>query len=140
MKQNFLSAGAVPVRKKNGQWEFLILRAFKYWDFPKGMVEQGEDPWDGAIREVEEETGLSKFSTPWGKLFFETLPYGKGKVARYYLIKVEDEKNVVFMPNPITGIVEHHEHRWVTFETAHSLVVPRIQEVITWANRLINDL
>lgn len=140
MKQNFLSAGAVPVRKKNGQWEFLLLRAFKYWDFPKGMVEPGEDPWDGAIREVEEETGLSKFSTPWGKLFFETQPYGKGKVARYYLIKVEDDKNVVLVANPVTGIIEHHEHRWVNFEVAHNLVVPRIQEVITWANRLINDL
>ncbi len=140
MKQNFLSAGAVPVRKKNGQWEFLLLRAFKYWDFPKGMVEPGEDPWDGAIREVEEETGLSKFSTPWGKLFFETQPYGKGKVARYYLIKVEEEKNVVLIASPVTGIVEHHEHRWVNFEVAHNLVVPRIQEVITWANKLINDL
>lgn len=140
MKQNFLSAGAVPVRKKNGQWEFLLLRAFKYWDFPKGMVEPGEDPWDGAIREVEEETGLSKFSTPWGKLFFETQPYGKGKVARYYLIKVEEEKNVILIANPVTGIVEHHEHRWVNFEVAHNLVVPRIQEVITWANKLINDL
>jgi 8-oxo-dGTP pyrophosphatase MutT (NUDIX family) len=139
MKSTFLSAGAVPVRNKNGTWEFLLLRAFKYWDFPKGMVEPGEDPWDGALREIEEETGLSKFSTPWGKLYIETPPYGKGKVARYYVVKVEGDKEIVFHPNPITGIVEHHEHRWVKFQVAHKMVVPRIQTVIEWANKLINE-
>jgi 8-oxo-dGTP pyrophosphatase MutT (NUDIX family) len=139
MKQKLLSAGAVPVRLKKDQWEFLILRAFNYWDFPKGIVAPGEDPWEGAIREVKEETGLSKFSTPWGKLYFETLPYGKGKVARYYLIKLEEDKTVALLPNPITGITEHHEYRWVKFQVAHNLVAPRIKAVIIWANKLIND-
>ena len=139
MKSTFLSAGAVPVRYKNGTWEFLLLRAFKYWDFPKGMVEPGEDPWDGALREIEEETGLSKFTTPWGRLYNETAPYGKGKIARYYVVKVEEDKEIVFHPNPFTGIVEHHEHRWVKFEVAHKMVVPRIQTVIEWANKLVNE-
>lgn len=137
MKMKTLSAGAVPVRFKDGEWEYLLLRSFKYWDFPKGMVEEKEDPWLAAIREVQEETGLSKFTTPFGFDFFETQPYGKGKVARYYIIKIEEDKEVTFLPNPITGIVEHHEYRWVKFNKAFKMLVPRVQAVLSWANNMI---
>ncbi|MGH8579780.1 MAG: NUDIX domain-containing protein [Gammaproteobacteria bacterium] len=33
-----------------------MLRAYNYWDFPKGTVEPAEDPFEAACREVEEET------------------------------------------------------------------------------------
>ena len=122
-----------------GKCEFLLLRSFKYWDFPKGMVEAEEDPWDAALREVEEETGLTKFSMPFAKEFIETLPYGKGKVARYYLIVVEEKKDISFVPNPVTGIIEHHEYRWLTYEKALKILVPRVQEVLIWANELIRN-
>lgn len=140
MKQKTLSAGAVPVRYKNNQWEYLLLRSFKYWDFPKGMVEQGEEPWVAALREVEEETNLSNFSTPWAREFYETEPYGKGKVARYYLVKAEDpSQDVAFLPNPVTGIIEHHEFRWLPYEEARLLLVPRVQKALDWAHARIND-
>lgn len=134
-----MSAGAVPIRENNGKWEFLLLRSFKYWDFPKGMVELGEDPWLAAVREVAEETGLTKFSLPFGKEFIETLPYAKGKVARYYIIQIEEEKEIELIPNPVTGVVEHHEHRWVTFEKAKKLLVPRVCEVLMWAEDFIRN-
>jgi 8-oxo-dGTP pyrophosphatase MutT (NUDIX family) len=137
MKQTSLSSGAIPLKKVGGEWRVLLLRSFKYWDFPKGMVEEGEDPLEAAKREVQEETGLSKFKIPFKNKFIETEPYGKGKVARYYLFVIEDIKNVVFEPNPITGIVEHHEHRWVTFEDAHELLVPRVQKVLKWGEDLL---
>jgi bis(5'-nucleosidyl)-tetraphosphatase len=133
MKQSSLSAGAIPLRKKNKSWEVLLLRSFKYWDFPKGMVEEGEDPWKAAIREIQEETGLSKFSSPFKHIFYETEPYGKGKVARYYLIVIEEDKDVVLVPNPITGIIEHHEFRWVDIKEADTFLVPRVQKALAWA-------
>lgn len=133
MKQEKLSAGAIPVRYKDKRWEYLILRSFSYWDFPKGAVEDQEDIWTAASREVKEETTIEDFELPWGEVFIETLPYGKGKVARYYLIQVPQDAVVSLDPNPITGIIEHHAYKWVSYSEARSMLVPRLQEVIDWA-------
>lgn len=103
------------------------------------MVENAEDPWDAALREVEEETGLNQITTPFGKSYIETEPYGKGKVARYYLVLIEDEKDVTLLANPITGIIEHHEFRWVNFEEAREMLVPRVINVLDWAKKQIPD-
>lgn len=116
----------------------MLLRAFSYWDFPKGMVEADEDPFKAALREVEEETGLTLLQSTWGKSFFETKPYGKGKVARYYIVEVMEDKEIKLIPNPITGIIEHHEYRWVDLEAAHDMLVPRVQEALSWAKKIIN--
>ncbi|MDE2264139.1 MAG: NUDIX domain-containing protein, partial [Gammaproteobacteria bacterium] len=37
-----LSAGVVVLRRGAAGWLFLMLRAYRNWDFPKGMVEPGE--------------------------------------------------------------------------------------------------
>jgi 8-oxo-dGTP pyrophosphatase MutT (NUDIX family) len=95
MKQTSLSSGAIPLKKVGGEWRVLLLRSFKYWDFPKGMVEEGEDPLEAAKREVQEETGLSKFKIPFKNKFIETEPSGKGKVARYYLIQLLESSNTM---------------------------------------------
>lgn len=137
MKEPLLSSGAIPVCYLNHEWFVLILRAFKNWDFPKGMVEKGEDPWTGALREVAEETGITEFSTPWEKTYIETEPYGKGKIARYYLIQLDHLYEVSLLPNPVTGIIEHHEYEWVSFEEAKKRLVPRLQKVLDWAQHTI---
>ena len=82
-----LSAGVVVVRETAEGPRFLLLRAYRHWDFPKGMVEPGETPLDAAKREVEEETGLAGLDFRWGEDFRETPPYARGKVARYYLAR-----------------------------------------------------
>ena len=57
-----LSAGVVVVRQSGEGWRFLLLRAFNHWDFPKGMVEAGEEPLAAAIREVREESLIDRKS------------------------------------------------------------------------------
>ena len=139
MMMKTLSAGAVPFRIRDTKCEFLLLRSFKYWDFPKGAVEKDEDPWEAAMREVFEETNLKNFSRPFDEVFFETKPYGKSKVARYYIIKIDEPYDVKLFPNPVTGIIEHHEFRWVEYRKAKRIVVPRVLEVLNWANELIQN-
>ncbi len=46
-----LSAGVVIVRRAADNWRYLLLSVRDYWDFPKGMVDPGEDPLAAAIRE-----------------------------------------------------------------------------------------
>lgn len=43
----------------NGRGEFLTIFRNGTWDLPKGKLEKGEDFSGAALREVEEETGLS---------------------------------------------------------------------------------
>ena len=127
-----LSAGVVVVRDTTEGLRYLLLRAFKHWDFPKGMVENGEEPLAAARREVAEETGIADLEFIWGEVFRETAPYSRGKVARYYLARTPHEQ-VKLTPNPQTGIHEHMEYRWVKHEEALAMVTPRVRHILDWA-------
>ena len=130
------SAGVVVVHVAGGAVQYLLLRAYKNWDFPKGLVEPGEQPLDAAMREVREETTLENLAFDWGLSFIDTGPYNKGKISRYYLASSGATK--VHLPiNPELGFPEHQEARWVDFETALTMVSPRLKPVIQWASDLI---
>jgi 8-oxo-dGTP pyrophosphatase MutT (NUDIX family) len=116
--------------------QYLLLRAYRNWDFPKGLVEPGEQSLDAALREVREETTLENLAFDWGKDFMDTGPYNKGKISRYYIARSSDTQ--VHLPiNPELGFPEHQEARWVTFDTALSMVSPRLKPVMHWASAII---
>ena len=115
---------------------YLVLRAFKNWDFPKGIVETGEDQRECATREVEEETGLTGLEFPFGDEFRETLPYAGRKVARYYLAETA-QVEIELPVSPELGRPEHHEYRWVSRDEAEELLPPRLAIVLEWAQRTI---
>jgi 8-oxo-dGTP pyrophosphatase MutT (NUDIX family) len=132
MPERVLSAGVVVVSRVDESWRVLLLRVYNYWDCPKGVVEPGEDPLVAARREVREETSIEELDFHWGDDFFETAPYSNNKIARYYLAGTENP-DVKLPVNPELGRPEHHEFRWVRFEAAAKLVVPRIADVLSWA-------
>ena len=136
MKAAPRAAGAVVFRRGERGVRLLLLRAFKNWDFPKGLVEPGEEQLACAKREVEEETGLSALEFPFGDEFKETLPYAGNKVARYYLAETE-EVEVTLPVSPELGRPEHHEYRWVSFDEAEDLLPPRLSIVLDWAKKTI---
>lgn len=132
-----LSAGVVVVSLIERKLRFLLLRAYRNWDFPKGLVEPGESPIEAALREVREETTLDDISFDWGMEYKETGPYNKGKIARYYVAR--SKRTHVELPvNPQLGMPEHHEARWFEYERALTVVSPRLQPVVQWAYAVVN--
>lgn len=125
------SAGAVVFRRRGKKIEYLLLchpsaskvRPHDIWDFPKGLVDLGEDDLKTAKREVEEETGLSDL---------EFLPGFKEK--QELLFKWEGEwvkkKVVYFLAEAKSGKVklsfEHTDYVWLPLEQA--------QEKLTFKN------
>src|SRR5689334_3173101 len=55
------SAGVIVyfIPETGGPRRFLLLDYGKYWDYPKGHVEEGEDDLTAAGRELREETGIA---------------------------------------------------------------------------------
>lgn len=120
------------VRHESGEWICLLLRAFRNWDFPKGMVEAGEQPLQAARREVREETTIEDLEFAFGEQHIDTGPYSHNKVARYFV--AETRTSAVTLPvNPELGTPEHHEWRWVSFKDARDMVSPRVAPVLEWA-------
>jgi 8-oxo-dGTP pyrophosphatase MutT (NUDIX family) len=120
------------VRTTPQGWRFLLLRAFNHWDFPKGMVETGEEPLAAAIREVREETLITDLQFVWGEVYTETGPYSRGKVARYYMAQT-NTSDVTLTVIEALGRAEHNEFRWVDYDGASRLVSPRVQPIVDWA-------
>lgn len=133
------SAGIVIIRKTDNiidgviQYNVLLMRAYNYWDFPKGGIEENETALQAAIREVKEESGITDLTFKFGEQFYTTEKYGKNKKTVTYFIAETKELNVVMGISPTLGRPEHNEYRWLSFNDARMLTIDRITKVLNWA-------
>lgn len=134
-----ISYGIVIIRKYKEDYLFLLLRAYKNFDFPKGGAISGELPLEAALRETEEETTLTPndLKFPWGKLTKESDPYKKGKKIAVYFLAETEREDIDLPINPKIGKPEHHEFGWFTYREASKLINGRIKKVLDWANEII---
>lgn len=102
-----------------------------FWGFPKGHVESGENELETAIREVQEETGIS--INPDGK-FKETVTYHTEhdlKTVIYFLAKINSKK-VLLAKDEIV------DFKWLKYEDALTyLIFDNSKKVLKKANDLI---
>lgn len=116
MKREY-SAGLILYRLENNQRLYLLLHYQSgHWDFVKGHIEQGESKEQAALRELQEETGITQveldkefedsfsyfFKSPQGELIHKTV---------YFLIGKTDQKE-------ITLSHEHIGFAWLPFKEA----------------------
>ncbi len=88
------AAGLLLFRRVQNELEFFLVHAggplFKnkwdgYWAIPKGLIEEGEEPLEAAIREFEEETGLTPKTDNYIDL--GTITQKSGKVVHAWAIE-----------------------------------------------------
>jgi 8-oxo-dGTP diphosphatase len=84
------------------------------WSLPKGKLEAGEDPEDGAVRETQEETGLTCRPDVFLRRDTYTDHHGRPKVVDYWLMEPVEGS---FSPND-----EVDELRWLEVDPALDLL------------------
>lgn len=118
------SCGVVPFREVDGEIRYLVISSAvtkrEHWEFPKGGVEKGEREVETALRELQEETGVSDvrllpgyrepiryiYRRPEG-LVFKQVIYFIGKVGN---------------PEVTLRLEEAKDFRWATYEEARTLL------------------
>lgn len=133
--------GIVVVRREGGKWLYLLLKVFNYVEFCKGHRNPDETDLEAALRETQEESGITKdeLDFKWGLDYYETEQYGKEhKVARFFVAETTQSK-VVFAVNPELGKPEHSSYYWATYEQGSKLVGARIQKALDWAHNKIGE-
>lgn len=84
---------------QNDQKELLFIYRLEKWDLPKGKVEEGEDIADCAVREVEEETGVTNLTIEQkiGETYHTYNAYGKHflKTTHWYYMTCSSLQDLV---------------------------------------------
>lgn len=113
------SAGGVVVRwVEDSAYVLLILDPYGKWGLPKGHIENGESSREAAVREVMEETGLSRVALgptlgtiDWS-YFCTQISKNRNKCCEYFLMSSTEEK---LKPQMSEGI---QDCRWISVSEA----------------------
>ena len=103
--------------------EFLLMRHVDRWDLPKGHCDAGESQLDTALRETEEETGISAKQIELDPDFRFDLSYPVTykrfgnrtltKHVRYYLGFLTSKPELV--------LTEHESAEWIQWSPPHDI-------------------
>jgi len=129
------SAGAIIFRRKGSKKEFLLIYSKRndIWGFPKGHIEGDEKEKDAALREIREETGLTRlrFISDFREEDIYPAISTRGKFrdretvkhSIYFLCETDEEKVT-------TDGRELSEFSWLPFSEAKTLLSFESQKML----------
>lgn len=132
------SAGVVLYRETGGKYIFLLLHyPAGHWDFVKGHLESGETAMQAAVRELQEETGISGVNIVEG--FRQRIKYSYRFGGKIRLKQV-----TFFLASTDTDRVrlscEHQNYLWCRYKQAHNQVTYKnARSVLRHAYRFLNS-
>ena len=133
-----ISAGIVLFRKEESKKLFLLLHyPSGHWDFVKGKIEKGESTHQTAIRETEEETGITEIK--FIENFEQWINYNfkhQGKLIQ--------KKVVFFLAETKTKEVkishEHTGYAWMDYNSSmEKTTFHNAKLVLTKAEKLLSN-
>ncbi len=116
------SCGAVIFRNISGIREYLLIMNKKgnargHWGFPKGHIEQGENEFQTAAREIFEETGLSVVFCGGAREISSYSPrQGVEKDVVYFLATPKNDAKVRLQAEEVA------EYKWCSVKEARTLL------------------
>ncbi|MGV3467434.1 MAG: NUDIX domain-containing protein [Heyndrickxia sp.] len=126
----------VLLKKFDDEYKVLLLKRTssvlnEAWCYIGGKIEKGEKAWEAAVREVEEETGMTDISY-----------YVSNRFDQFYDPKVD----YIYLAPVFVGFVnhgqdiklneEHSEYKWLTFKEAlEKVTLPGNDEVLTFIEK-----
>ena len=117
------SAGAVLFIRAGQEPEYLLLNyTAGHWDYPKGNIELGETEHEAAVREIQEETGITDVEFLDG--FEQSMKYRYRKAKRL----VEKEVVLFLAKTDTRRVTISHEHigyAWKKYDDAIRLLTYR---------------
>ena len=132
------SSGIILYNNEHDEKEFLLLKyPGGHWDFVKGKMEQSEQSMQTAIRETEEETGITDLK--FVDKFREEISY------KFFVNKEEIDKKVIFYLAKTNSIEikishEHLDFVWLNFENAiEKITYENAKIILTKANSLLQN-
>ena len=128
------AAGGLVQQKK----KYLFIKRHGVWDIPKGKLEKGETPSEGAIREIVEECGIStpKIKKHLIDTWHTYTMNGKKflKKTYWYLLKSSDD-NSKLTPQLEEGITEAVYFQKKAFDAIKKNTYESIKDVIKALNK-----
>lgn len=127
------SAGAIVFRRENNEIKYLLIQySLGHWEFPRGLIEKGENLEETTRREIEEEVGIKDIKfipgfKEWIRFFFKLKGENIMKIATFLLAETKAKK--------IKLSFEHKNYVWLNYEKAlEKLTFKNSKEILKKAN------
>lgn len=133
-----VSAGGIVFRRDGERTFFLLIRdPYRNWGFPKGHLEDGEEPAAAAVREVAEETGIAsvEMRSPIETIDWTFRFRGRQihKTCHFFLMETSQRRTA---PQGAEGITAC---RWATYEQATKMIAyDNARAVLDLAQAMLN--